>query len=64
MKTITFTKKETRIIDSGECLEFERFGLPMFAQADECGDFETPNGTRYWIGFYNPNECTMKINYK
>ena len=44
-------------------IEIELGGFPAFIAKDEFGDFKTPNGTRFMIGFYNPNEYTLKVNF-
>ena len=64
MKSITLNKMEQRLIDNGEQIEFERFGFPMFAVKDEYGEFQTPNGTRFMIGFYNPTDIDMEVKYR
>ena len=61
MKSITLSKAEFAEIDNGYQLDFERFGFPMFAVPDEYGDYETPNGTKFRVEFYTPNEYILEV---
>ena len=66
MKHIKLSKAIMNAIDNPETdfdIEIELGGFPAFIAKDEFGDFKTPNGTRFMIGFYNPNEYTLKVNF-
>ena len=66
MKYIKLNKSLIRQLEEAnddECIEFTLAGFPAFLCKNEFGEYETPNGTRFYIGFYNPNTDILKVTF-
>lgn len=66
MKTIKLKKSIIKELDDPNNdynVEFQLYGFPAFAVKSEYGEYQTPNGTRFDICFYNPNPYTLKVEF-
>ena len=64
MKNVTIKKSEFDELDAGNNIELTIAGFPAFAEPTQYGEFKTPKGTHFYIGFYNPPSDFLKINGK
>lgn len=61
---IKLTQKQAELIDKGVQIDLTYYGLPMYAVAQEWGEYETPNGTKFELNFYAPWKGILGVSFE
>ena len=64
MNSITLSRQQIADIEAGRQIDLPRFGLLFYAVADEYGEYQTPNGTRFSVGMYSLNPDWLEVKFR